>query len=172
MHKNELLRNIDNAVKKHAAKQLKKQRTPRRKNQSPEKDTEKEVMTWLRNSGFDCNVIESKAVFSQAAGRYLSGQTDPGVSDVLGNDKNGRACYIELKARGKKSTASYGQLEFLERKIKMGCFGVVVDSAKMLETNYKTYLFKMSNEGKYEAREYLLTQLPNKKMKDLDFDLK
>lgn len=105
---------------------------PRRKNTRPEFEVKKAVLAWLKENGFSCHAIEAKAVYSYEAGRYLSGQTVPGVADIFGSTPDGIACFIELKAKGRKSTLKPHQYEFLVAKIEVGAFAVCVDSVQCL----------------------------------------
>ncbi len=131
------------ALLKHHAKlagQLEREQAPRRKNEKPEFEVKKAVMGWLRANGFSCHVIESKAVFSVAAGRYMGGQTDAGVSDIFGVAPGGLAVFIELKAPGKRATLRPGQRAFLTDKIRFGSFAVCVDSVDCLREIWEKFL--------------------------------
>lgn len=130
-----------------------------KRNSKPEKILEKEILHFLRLNGFDVDVVESKAVFSQKLGRYLNSQTTVGMSDLIGNDKNGHACFIELKAKGRRSTLSQRQKLFLMKKIDSNAFACVVDSVEMLSQIYQDWKhYKASTD--YEARQFLLNMLP------------
>ena len=153
------------AVESSARKQLSLGKVPR-KNKKPEKQTEKDVKAWLRRQGFDFNVIESKAVYSQAAGRYMNGQTDPGVSDIIGNDKEGHAMFIELKAKGKRYNVSPVQYMFLMKKIKMNCFAVCVDSDVSLNEQYAAWVVRKQQRDINGARQYLESMLPRPRKMD------
>lgn len=155
------------ALHKYLEKQLKKDGKVPRKNQKPEKDVEAEVMTWLSANQFDCHVVESKAVYSYSAGRYLHGQTNPGFSDIVGNDANGMAVFIELKAKGRRSTLRQKQKAFLKKKIASNCFAVVVDSAELLATTYKEWS-KLRADSPKTSQFYLFDQLPKKREKQED----
>jgi hypothetical protein len=104
-----------------------------RKNERPEKITEKEVLSWCKAKGFDVSVVESKAVYSRGAGRYLRGQTEAGFADIAGCTDDGTAAFIELKARGKLKTIRPAQILFLERKARLGAFACCVDSASLID---------------------------------------
>lgn len=117
-------------------------------------------MNWLNLNGFSCDVIESKAVFSQKAGRYLRGQTVKGMSDVVGCDPVGRGCFVELKARGKRTNVSLDQIVFLSKKITNHAFAVVVDSADCLSFYYKNYCEFIKQSDFNGARDYLRSVLP------------
>lgn len=96
-------------------------------------------MKWLDQNGFSCHVVESKAVYSHSAGRYLGGQTSVGFSDIVGVTPNGIAAFIEVKAPGRLSTAKPHQIAFLLSKAKLGAFAVVVDSVDLLERVYQEF---------------------------------
>lgn len=135
---------------------LKHRKRSSKPNGRPEKQVEKEVMAWLNQNGFYCHVVESKAVYSQAAGQYLKGQTVPGMSDIIGvTPLNGLACFIELKAKGRRSVLSSAQKHFLKSNIEMDAFAVCVDSAALLETYYAE--FKAILWDKPKSRQYLLS---------------
>ena len=147
-------------LKYHRRALSKSSREPRRKNKKPEKITESEVMKWLASHHMDCNVVESKAVYSQSAGRYLGGQTDAGFSDIVGNDPDGHALFIELKARGCVRRVSPAQRAFLERKIWKNAFAVVVDSAELLEEIYFRWKAYWRQGNFKDAKKYLLDCIP------------
>jgi hypothetical protein len=160
------------AVEKFCRKQIKKNkpRQVRQRNESPEKQTEKEVLNYCLMQGFDVSVVESKAVYSRSAGRYLRGQTEAGFSDIVGTDKNGFAVFIELKASGKLKTISQSQTEFLKRKIESNAFACCVDSSDMLDHIYNNWL-NLKSSSSVEAKKYLMSILPkNNKAKDNDFE--
>lgn len=109
---------------------------PLRKKRSygaPEKEVEKEVMAWLKENDFSCDVVESKAVFNRSAGTYVSGQTVKGMSDIVGCTPDGMGCFIELKAHGRRSQLKIHQRKFLLAKMMRGAFACVVDSVDYLE---------------------------------------
>jgi hypothetical protein len=129
---------VRQAVEKHHAKQL---REPRKKpNGKPEKEVEKACMAWLRANGFSCSVVESKAVYSEASGRYMNGQTDAGFADCVGVHDSGTAVFIEFKAKGRLSTLRPAQKAFLREKIRFNAFAIVVDSAEMLAETWRAFV--------------------------------
>lgn len=136
----------------------------RRKNNSPEKDLEKdEIVPWLIRHKICHNVIDSKAVYSQARGHYKRNVIDPGYPDIQGNNDVGDVVYIELKAPKKRSNLSIEQHDFLTKKIHQNCFAVSVDSVEILESMYYTWI-ELRLENKYDAaRDYLLQCLPRKR---------
>jgi hypothetical protein len=132
---------------------------PTRKNQKPEKELEREAMKWLRANGFDCTVVESKSTFSKQKNRFISQSAAPGTCDIVGNDPTGRAVFIELKAKGRIGTLRENQRNFLERKIRTGCFAVVVDSVESLQQFYNVWT---SYDPSLRAH-YLESLLPERK---------
>lgn len=123
----------------------------------PEKQVEIDVLAECQNLNIDVDVIDSKATFSVAKCRYSKSKTaTEGMPDLIGNDQNGIAVFIELKARGKLSTLRPKQRLFLERKIRMGCFAVVLDNANSLTDYYLSFL-KLKAE---ERTNFLFSLLP------------
>lgn len=139
------------------------------KNDKPEFEFKKAAKRWLTANGFKCDVVESKAVWSKAAGDYLSGQARAGFSDLVGvTPYFGVACYIELKAPGKRSTLKPHQRDFLIGKIEAGAFGVCVDSVELLESLYSAWLnIRKSKVDLCVSADYLISWLPKiKELKD------
>lgn len=133
-----------------------------RKNERPEKITEKEVLMWCKSRGFDVSVVESKAVYSRGAGRYLRGQTEAGFADIAGCTNDGTAAFIELKARGKLKTIRPAQILFLERKARLGAFACCVDSVSLIDG-----IFILWSEQRSVSREHGINFLLGL-LKDLD----
>lgn len=148
---------------------LKKKR--KKRNGSPEKEVEKEVTAWLKKNNFSFNVMEAKSTFSAKAGRYISQSVTPGVSDIVGNDPNGAACFIELKAPGKLKSLRPNQYLFLKDKILKNCFAVVVDSAMLLEQLYHQWLNAEVGEGRIGILNQHLLKLKPSILLDDDSDL-
>lgn len=153
---------VANAIEKYNRKQCKEKKPRATRNKAPEKEVVKICLGWLRSSGFDVHVVEAKAVFSAKAGRYLSSQTTPGMSDIVGNSPEGVACFIEVKAKGKISTLRENQRQFLINKIHSNCFAVVVDSQDTLQSCYSKWQACRQLNAQH-AKEYLLGLLPNQK---------
>jgi hypothetical protein len=148
-------------------RQQPKEKRSRSQNKKPEEEVEKQVLQWAKMQRIYLHIVESKAVFSQGAGSYLRGQTEPGFPDLVGNDSNGRVLYVELKAFGRRANLSELQYEFLKNKISQGCFAVCVDSSEILNDFY----YSWSNSKNPQA--YLLSVLPvpscvSKREKDAD----
>lgn len=132
----------------------------KRKNNSPEEDfVHNELMPWLEQNGFNCNVIESKSAYSKERQRYISQHSKPGVSDIFGNYKNGLSCFIEAKAPGCRHTLRDNQREFLVAKIRTNSFAICCDSLHYIDkiwTHFKT----LPPESRIE---FLLKELPVKR---------
>jgi hypothetical protein len=108
---------------------------------TPEKIVEQKVLSLCLELGLDVDVIDSKATYSQKAKKYLKSRSAPaGISDLIGNNENGLAVWIELKALGKLNTIRPNQRAFLIRKIEKGCFACVVDSPELLSNIYLKFL--------------------------------
>lgn len=126
MHKKSTI----DAIAKFSEKQIKKQTTRKRRNGSPEKELEKRIKPVIQSLGIFAVVVESKAVYSAAAGMYLSGQTQAGFPDLVGLNNHGTFCAIELKAPGRRSTVRTHQSEFLLNVISRNGFACVTDSVE------------------------------------------
>jgi alpha-galactosidase len=156
-------RALENYLRKSAG--LKRETKPKKhktSNREPEREVQKAVTQWCKEKGFDVSVVESKAVYSRSAGRYLRGQTEAGFSDIVGTDTNGKAIFIELKAAGKLSTLKPHQYDFLLRKIRLGAFAVCVDSAVLLDSIYSRWTNLADHPA--HAKRYLEELLPKSKL--------
>ena len=142
-----------------------------KRNKSPEKKVVNEVMVWLKDNGFSCDIVDSAAVYSVQANRYLRGQAKKGMTDIVGITPNGMGAFLEIKALGKRSTLKEHQRDFIKDKIFKGAFAVAVDSVELLEKTYHEWrkLFHLEND-KEKAIAYLLDSLP-KQRDSKDFDL-
>ena len=137
-----------------------KQATPKapRKNQKPEFTlTLTPCLLWMRESGWSVDVVEAKGVYNAQAGRYLDGQTEAGMSDIVGCTPQGIGAFVEAKAPGKLSTLRPAQREFLIDKIRCGAFAVVVDSVDRLNRLYRKW---WSMSGRTESIQFLMSELP------------
>jgi VRR-NUC domain len=121
----------------------------------PEKQVEIEILSFLKSATFiEVDVIDSKATFSQKLSRYRKSKSAPvGFPDLVGNDENGTAFYIELKAKGNLGKLKEVQKRFLERKISSNCFAVCVDSAELFQKIY--FHWMASNKSKHILMQYL-----------------
>lgn len=142
MNNDDHLKRIDAIIHKQQTKLMRENdplKPNKRRNKKPEKLVEKEVMQWLKCNQFYCHVVESKAVFSQKKGTYLRGQAAPGFPDIVGCAADGTAVFIELKAKGKRSTISSRQHNFLRRAIEHNAFAVVTDGADDLKFQWDCF---------------------------------
>ncbi len=156
---------IEKALLKYSAKQLKKPRTNKRRNKKPEEESVKEILKWCEQQRWSVHRVESKAVYSRSAGRYLRGQAVAGFPDIVGNTNRGQAVYIEVKAKGKRSTLKRHQSEFLLDKINTGCFALCADSAQHLGSLWIVY----SALNEQLGRKYLIDYLPKSFTKGVHF---
>lgn len=131
-------------------------REQRPKRKKPEKNTEKEVLLWGKENNVLLHVIEA-STWNGRSHSFGDAKAEAGFSDLVGNTEQGLACYIELKAEGRRSTLSDKQRVFLEAKIAQMCFAVVVDSRKRLEQYWKGFWTLKTPD---ERCEYLLDCLP------------
>lgn len=144
------------SIIKYLQRQDKKTLAPKRKNKKPEKQVEKDVLNWCRSKGWSVSVVESKAVFSKSAGRFLSGQAKAGFADVVGVHPSGLFVAIELKAPGRLNTLREAQYKYLSDIISKNGFAVVVDSSELLN-KYNDEFSKLDGE---KRKEYLMSILP------------
>ncbi len=157
------------ALNKFCERDAKKvaQKPKRKPYGKPEFEFKKIAKAWLIENGFSVDVVESKAVYSHAAGRYLEGQANAGFSDIVGvTPYFGVAAYIELKAPQKRYTLKWHQHQFLVDKINRFAFAVCVDGIVGgkgdvgLQDTWLTWL-DLRKAGKLqESKIYLLMQLP------------
>jgi len=157
------------AIEKHAQKDLdatKRDKT-KRKNAAPEAAVGKTVDKWAKDTGWFFHKYESKAKHVQLAGGvsiHKSAGVNVGTPDRLGCSENGIFVAVELKAPGKRSTVTPEQREFLTGVIMNHGFGVVVDSAELLDE----YWTRWCVFNKCNGVGYLLECLPQKKASDKD----
>jgi hypothetical protein len=148
---------IEKALMKFSSRSLPK--TPRKKkNQNLEGPVVLEIKKGLTAIGFDLNIIEAKATYNESAGRYISGQVDPGYPDLSGNGPSGESVFIEVKAKGKRSTLRLEQFSFLKNKIDKGCFAICADSLEYCVLTFNAWLKLPANLKK----DFLLAELPGK----------
>lgn len=133
----------------------------KRKNSKPEKDVEKECLTWMRSQGWKVQIYESKA--TQVGGVWRQQAMQAGNADCQGVMPGGISVAVEFKSRGKLSTfrkeKNQRQIDFIEDRISMGGFACVVDSVLMLQTIYNNWLDKKLL-GDEDAIQYLFDALP------------
>jgi hypothetical protein len=133
----------------------------KRKHTKPEKDVEKECVTWMRTHGWVVQIYESKATLSNGVWRQQSMKA--GNADCQGTLPGGIACYIEFKSPGRLSTfnnpKNQRQIDFILARIDMGAFACVVDSVTLLSHIYSEWK-KLRETDPTEAKNYLLESLP------------
>lgn len=132
---------------------------PKRQNKTPERDTERAVLRWAKDNGFFFHVVESSR-FDPLLGQMGSAKAQAGMSDLIGNTPNGLACFVELKAKGRRSALSEQQRHFLKQKIEQNCFAVVVDSAESIARQWSEFC---SCSSQTKRQEYLMHSLPKEK---------
>lgn len=157
---NDYKRRVERAVTGFYQRQEKKLKPASRKNQKPEKKTEKECLEWMRANQFDVQIVEAKAVFNPKRGRFISQAVRAGTVDCIGNDPNGFAVFVEFKAPGRLSTLRAAQKEFLLKKIQKGAFACVTDSAPRLAEIYRQWIYLKSACETEKAKLFLGEQLP------------
>lgn len=162
---------VNSAMNRYIEKQLGKgtTREPSRKNKTPERDTEKSVLKWGRLNGFHLHVVEASS-YDRVTGRMGQAKAEAGFPDVVGNTSNGLGCYIELKAKDRRSKLSDSQRVFLKNKIAQNCFAVVVDSSEKLQQYWKGFCsLKTPTERQHYLIDCLPKQVPNRgRKRDVD----
>lgn len=133
-------------------------RVPKRQNKKPEKKTESDVLHWARDNGFYLHVVEASS-YDPLLGRKGMAKAQAGLSDVIGNTPTGLSCWIELKAKDRRSTLSELQRRFLEQKIEQNCFAVVVDTVDRLNQYWRGFC---TLKTPTEKQKYLTDCLPKK----------
>jgi len=157
--KSALYNYIDRQAKKEANDK------PKRKNKTPEYDLQAEIIKTAKKDGFKFYITDSSARWSYEKEGYVSETFESGMSDLTG-DRDGLACYIEIKAPGKRSTLKPHQREFLMRKIGRGCFACCVDSYELITETWD----KWRQSGNYSM--VLIKCLPREPVsRDKDDDL-
>lgn len=153
----------------------------RKRYKAPEKKAVREILDWAAEYGFDLDVIEASKYDRHMQSMGEEDKVPVGFSDLCGVDRFGFACYIEVKANGRRSTVRPHQLDFLIRKIKSGAFACVADSAKYAHELYHRWIvcklrvrelsvLKPMSVAEYSGGEknpvtLLLESLPKKKKK-------
>ena len=152
----------ESALIKHHQKlfdlERRRQKRGSKKNAKPEKVLEKQILEWALRRGFSLHVIEAKAVYSTAAGRYLRGQAEAGLPDLIGNFGS-LSVWVELKSKGRMGTLKEHQREFLVRKIEQECFAVCVDSVELLSEVFQAFISSV------DKIKLLLNALPQRRAK-------
>lgn len=154
---------IENSINKYNEKHIKKDTLSKRKNSKPEKELEKQIMPYLKQAGIFCWVVDSSAVYSKSAGRYLYSQSDVGTPDLLGVNSQGQFVAVELKAPGRRSSLKEHQRQFLIRIIEHHGFAMCCDSVQSFLDLYASWLAAPVNN----RQAILLNSLPRRR--DADF---
>lgn len=141
--------------------------TKRKKNMKPEKLVEEACLKWMRDLGWEVQIIESKAVWNKAAGCYTQNQSvKTGNADCQGIMPDGTSVAVEFKAPGRLNTflsdRRVAQRDFIIRRIHMHGFACVVDSVDKLSHIYKQWCEYRAID-KECAKQYLLSCLPVRK---------
>ena len=147
---------VESYITRHTPKKIDK------KNRAPEKEVERICLAYMRENGFDVNVAESKSTYSPTQKKYIAQALMPGMSDIFGNDEDGHAVFVELKAPGRRNTIRTAQWDFLNRKIQSNAFAVCVDSPQLLHSYYNEWFRLRKESGLERARTFLLNILPKK----------
>lgn len=157
-----LKKRVEQAVARYLKKNDPNLQIPKRTNEHPERDLQREIIKWLNSEemGWSVDNIESRAQFSPSQGRYIIAHQTPGLPDLMGNDQDGRAVFIELKAPGRRNTLRANQRQFLIRKIKTNCFAICADSQDYIFRMYKLWL--RTSEG----ANLLLRELPPERLSE------
>jgi len=109
-----------------------KDTSKKRAGKLPEAKVGEAVKAYLRTKGAYCRTIKSDGVKMKGGGWRASNQ-GRGISDLLAWMPNGVMLAVELKAEGKKKTATVEQLDFLENLVNRGHRGCVADCVKDVE---------------------------------------
>ena len=104
----------------------------KRKRKLPEAIVGDKIDAYLRAHGAYIRTIKSDGV-KMKDGRWRTSNQGRGISDRLAWLPNGVMIAVELKAEGKKRTATPEQLDFLENLIKRGHRGCVADCIRDVE---------------------------------------
>lgn len=161
------LKDLENSAlgKYYARQNAKATNKPHRKNAKPEKDAVKEVCTWLKLNSFSFDIIEASN-FDPVTGRLLKvSKATPGFSDIVATSPQGIACYIEVKAKGKRSTIRPHQEAFLKNKIQHSAFAICADSSDYLSKHFIKWLELRKKNSDY--KQYLMNLFTKKSSKQL-----
>lgn len=168
------------ALNKFYNKQLTKNvKKKTRKNKKPELEVEKAVTKWLRSNGFSCDVVDASTYDAGSGGKFQDVKITAGFTDIVGADRFGFACYIELKAAGKRSALKDHQREFITAKIHNNAFACVTDGVEHLSDLYNRWLITKLKQKEFvmlkpltvsqitmdqeRAKQILLLDLPKKR---------
>jgi hypothetical protein len=133
--KDQIKNRIESALEKYCAKEAK---LNRRKNQAPEEEVVSQVIAWCNANGWFIKRYESKAKYINGVWRVSGLQV--GTPDLMGATPDGYIAAIECKAPGRRSCLRTDQEKFLRDVLRVGGFGVVVDSVSCLERLYARFV--------------------------------
>lgn len=128
------------ALENYLKKQIQQTKTIKPKNKKPEKELEKQMLPFLKSLGIFAWVVDSSAVYSASAGRYLYSQADVGCPDIIGVNHLGLFVAIELKSPGRRSSLKEHQRDFLTRLIQHNSFACCSDSVSHFSSLYSSWL--------------------------------
>lgn len=124
------------------------------KRSNPEAAVGKEVDSYLKNIGCYARTIKSDGT-KMAGGKWRKSSQGAGISDRIGVTIGGTFIAIELKAPGKKRTATDEQFKFLEAIIKnngIACIADCVDDVKRAVIQTKEELLITLNNLRPQRR--------------------
>lgn len=151
---------IIKAINKYETKNLLSNNTPKRKNNAPEKEVEREVLAMLRRMGCFVNVYDSALQPDSYTGPVRVAARS-GTPDLIGCTNNGMFLAVELKAPGCRSKLREHQRQFLINTINNNGFGCVTDNHSHLHKLYSEWLLLNQDQ----RRELLLNDLPKQSVK-------
>lgn len=143
------------------------------KNSSPESDYLRDYIDpWLKANGFSMDRVEAKATYNPQAKAYLNSPTTPGMSDRVGCDRYGRACFIEAKAPNRTMYLRPDQKQFLVEKLNYNAFVCCVNDVCELERIYDQFLTLGLSKGiGFLRRELDKVKVRSPKIKAIDDDI-
>lgn len=117
---------------------------PKRKNKSPEKDVERECVIWMKEQGWDVQIVSAKAQYNPKAGRWISQAISAGTVDCIGVMPTGVFVAVEFKSKGAlgqfNRPHNIRQRQYIKDKIASNAFACVVDSVKLLQSIYEAWI--------------------------------
>lgn len=102
---------------------------PKKRAKAPEAKVGAAIDVYLKGIGAYIRTIKSDGT-KMNDGRWRTSNQGRGISDRIGILPGGRFIAVELKAEGKKRTATEEQLGFLSRIVSLGGVGCVADSVE------------------------------------------
>lgn len=155
---------IIKAINKFETKHTLVNDKPKRHNEKPEKEVERDVLLWLRKIDCFINVYDSAAQ-PDSYNNFKRVHVKTGTPDLIGCTAEGVFIAIELKAPGRRSTLKEHQRYFLNRVIKNNGFAACIDSVDRLRDLYNAWIRLEDPEMKENL---LLLDLPDLPKKDQD----